>query len=370
MSQRKGYLMASQKIKFDRRSLLKGLGIGAAYMAAGRQVFAPKAAFASAKSHAPKENELFQKQADPATVAVLKGNDRREMIRGVLDKIKDDVVKSIGNKKILLKPNFVATNNLLCATHIDECRAILDFLKDNGYDQQITIGASPAGGGAMRGFQNYGYAALEKEYNVKLVDLDQTPSVYRFIMGRENSILPVRITSMFLDPDLYVISAAKMKTHDRALVTLSLKNVIMGAPANAGRDNNKQKMHQTQTQTPASILHFNLFQLATQGIYPDLGVVDGFEAMEGNGPINGTPIDAKIALASLDPLALDCVGAKMMLKNFDPMRIGYLQALGWAGMGQTDFSKIKLIGESLENCQYNFRPHEFMALCYGLNWSA
>ena len=358
--------MAGQQIKFNRRSLLKSLGIGAAYMAVGSQAFAPKSVYASARSHAPGENEMFQKQAQAATVAVQKGNDRREIVRGVLDKIKDDVVKSIGNKKILLKPNFVATNNPLCATHIDECRAILDFLKDNGYDQEITIGASPAGGGAMYGFQNYGYAALEKEYNVKLVDLDQTPAVYRFIMGRDNSILPIRVISMFLDPDLYVISAAKMKTHDRALVTLSLKNVIMGAPAVSRGDNSKQKMHQTQTQTPASILHFNLFQLATQGIYPDLGIVDGFEAMEGDGPIGGTPIDAKIALASLDPLALDCVGTRMMLKDFNPMRIAYLQALGWAGMGQTDFSKIKVVGESLENCQYNFKPHWFMAECYGL----
>ncbi len=358
--------MVSQKIKFNRRSLLKSLGIGAAYMAMGSQVFTPKTVYASAKSHAPSKNELFAKQAEPATVAVLKGNDRREIVRGVLDKLKDDIIKSIGNKKILLKPNFVVTNIPLCATHIDETRAILDFLKENGYDQQVTIGESPSGGGATRGFQFYGYTALEKEYNVKLVDLDSTPNVYRFIMGRENSILPVRIISMFLDPDVYVISAAKMKTHDRALTTLSLKNVIMGSPAVLGRDNNKQKMHQTQTETAASILHFNMFQLATQGIYPDLGVVDGFQSMEGDGPINGTPIDTKIALASLDPLALDCIGTKMMLKDFDPMRIRYLQALGWAGMGQTDLSKITVLGESLEKCQFNFKPHRQMAHAFQL----
>jgi hypothetical protein len=56
-----------------------------------------------------------------------------------------------------------------------------------------------------------------------------------------------------------------------------------------------------------------------------------------------------------------------MLKNFDPMNIGYLRALAEAGMGQADLSKITILGESLENCQYNFRPHDFMALCYGLS---
>lgn len=353
--------------KFDRRSLLKGLGIGAAYMAVGKQAFAPKAAYASARSTLPKQDELFLKQAGEATVSVKKGNDRREIVRAALDNIKDDIVKSIGNKKILLKPNFVVTNNPLCATHVDECRAILDFLKDNGYDQQITIGESPSGGTASRGYQSYGYTALEKEYNVKLIELNDTPSVPRFIMGRENSIVPIRVMSMFMDPELYVISAAKMKTHDRALTTLSLKNVIMAAPVITRTDNSKQKMHQTQTQTPSSILHFNLFQLASQGIYPDLGVVDAFESMEGDGPINGTPIDTKLAMASLDPLALDCVGTKMMLKDFNPFRIGYLEALAYAGMGQGDLSKIKVIGEKLEDCQFNFKPHNFMAQCYGLS---
>lgn len=361
--------MTDYNVKFDRRSILKGFGIGAAYMAMGSQVFAPKSAYASARSRLPGKDELFLEPAEPAKVAIKKGNDRREIVRAVLDNIKDDVVKSIGNKKILLKPNFVSTNRPLCATHIDETRAILDFLKDNGYDQQITIGASPAGGSAMRGFEYYGYTELEKEYNVTLVALDQTPTVPRFIMGRENSILPIRVISMFLDPNVYVISAAKMKTHDRAVTTLSLKNVLMGSPAIIDRDNSKQKMHQTQTQTPASILHFNLFQLATQGIYPDLGIIDGFESMEGDGPINGTPVDTKIALASLDPLALDCIGTKMMLKDFNPMRIGYFEALYYAGMGQADISKITLLGESLEDCQFNFRPHRFMAQCYGLDYS-
>ena len=369
MSKGKVCTMASDSNKFNRRSILKGFGIGAAYMAMGSQVFTPKSTYASARSNLPGKDELFEKMPGPATVAVKKGNDRREMIRAVLDNIKDDIVKSIGDKKILLKPNFVSTHQPLCASHVDECREILQFLKDNGYDQQITIGESPAGGRTMEGFEYYGYGDLEKEFNVKLVDLNETPTVPRFIMGRENSILPVRIISMFLDPDVYVISAAKMKTHDRAVTTLSLKNVIMGSPVIMRGENSKQKMHQTQIASPASILHFNLFQLATQGIYPDLGVVDGFESMEGDGPINGTPIDTKIALASLDPLALDCIGTKMMLKDFDPMWIGYLQALGWAGMGQTDLSKITVLGESLEDCQFNFKPHWFMAQSYGLEWS-
>ena len=74
----------------------------------------------------------------------------------------------------------------------------------------------------------------------------------------------------------------------------------------------------------------------------------------------------KIAMASLDPLAMDCLVTKMMLKGFDPLRIGYLRALGQVGMGQADVAKVNVIGESVENCQYDFRFHRRMAQAYGI----
>ena len=48
-------------------------------------------------------------------------------------------------------------------------------------------------------------------------------------------------------------------------------------------------------------------------------MIDGFRAMEGNGPCNGTPVDARLALASLDPLAMDTLATKLM--GFDPRQI-------------------------------------------------
>ena len=83
--------MTNYNVKFDRRSILKGFGIGAAYMAMGSQVFAPKSVYASARSRLPGKDELFLEPAEPAKVAIKKGNDRREIVRAVLDNIKDDI---------------------------------------------------------------------------------------------------------------------------------------------------------------------------------------------------------------------------------------------------------------------------------------
>jgi len=105
-----------------------------------------------------------------------------------------------------------------------------------------------------------------------------------------------------------------------------------------------------------------MFHLA-QEIYPDLGVIDGFVAMEGNGPASGTPVDARLALASLDPLAMDTLATKLM--GFDPTQIMYLAAFAEAGMGQGDLDKMQVLGTPPDQCQYHFKAHKRLLEPYG-----
>ena len=355
--------MTSNKNHLNRRDILKQFGAGTIGLIAGQKFLGPADSYAAPGSPLAPKGRLYQKEAPPAKVALIKGNDRREIVYQALKKIEDQILSSIGGKKILIKPNFVWCDIPLCATHVDAVRAILDFLTPH-YKQQIIIGESTA----MRkptteGFKNYGYLALEKEYNIKIVDLNENPSYeYRYVFGEGHKPLPVRIISAFLDPNTYIISAARMKTHDRVLVTLSLKNVLLGAPLNDYSKNDKWLLH-TGENIINNFCHFNMFHLA-QEIYPDLAVIDGFEAMEGNGPTHGTPVDSRVALASPDPLAADTVATKIM--GFDPDRILYLRAMNEAGMGQADLEKIDVIGTALDQCQYKFKPHEYMAKVYQL----
>jgi uncharacterized protein (DUF362 family) len=107
-----------------------------------------------------------------------------------------------------------------------------------------------------------------------------------------------------------------------------------------------------------------MFHLA-QEIYPDLGVIDGFVAMEGRGPVGGTPVDARLALASRDSLALDMLATKLM--GFDPNKIMYLTSLAEAGFGQGDLAKVNVLGTPVDQCQYHFKPHDRIAEAYGLS---
>ena len=357
--------MAGCNNHLNRRDLLKGICLttavatlgGKAFCLAGENTETGK----SAKTAKHPRIQLYKKVTEPAQVSLVKGNDRRDIIYQSLKMIEGEVLASIGNKKILLKPNMVVTNNPLSATHVDAIRAILDFLKPH-YKKQIIIGESVVWKRTFDGFKNYGYLPLEKEYNVKLVDLNQQPYQYRYVIDKDNRPLPLRIISTFLDPDVYIISAARMKTHDRVLVTLSLKNILLACPINDHKNNDKALVH-TGPRGVNSICHYNMFHLA-QEVYPDLAVIDGFVAMEGNGPISGTAFDSRVALASRDALAADIIATKVM--GFDPQRVGYLSAMAQAGMGQADFGKINILGTKLNQCLYHFKPERKMKQFYGL----
>lgn len=343
--------MMNHNGRISRRDLLKRMGIGAAALAMGNGTIEPvwSREPAGVSTGAKK---LFQPKTDISKVALIKGNDCRDNIVQALKKIEDDVLAAIGGKQIVIKPNFVSTDRELSATHVDAIRGILDVLAPH-CKKQIIVGESTASNrGTFDGFKNYGYTALEKEYNVKLVDLNQEPWEYRYVVGTENRPIPIRIISTYLDPNVYLVSAAKMKTHDRVVTTLSLKNVIIGAPVRDPDKNDKRLTHLPNRFAKDAILHYNMFHLA-QEIYPGLGVIDGFTAMEGNGPVGGTPVEARVALASTDPLALDVLTTKMM--GFDPTQIMYLSAMAEAGMGQGDLTKISVLGTPVEQCQYKFK---------------
>ncbi len=140
------------------------------------------------------------------------------------------------------------------------------------------------------------------------------------------------------------------------------KNVLLAAPVNDYKKSDKGLTHTQDKFKKNSVLHYNLFHLA-QRIWPDLSVIDGFEGMEGNGPVGGDPVDARIAIASTDALAADKVATKVM--GFDPEQILYMSAMAEAGMGQGDMSRINVLGNSIDHCQMKFKLSTNLVEAYG-----
>jgi uncharacterized protein (DUF362 family) len=293
--------------------------------------------------------------ARASRVSLAGGNDRADIAFKSLVPFKDEIAAAIGNKRVILKPNNVIINVPLCATNAENLEGILEFLKSIG-KTNVIIAESPAGGSVMDGFANYGYNRLAKKYNVKLVNLDaEKVEIVQCIDEKDFQPHAVRVAKIMMDPaNNFVISAAKLKTHDLVGITLSLKNVVIGAGikdtgaglANAGPGggrSDKRLMHGGGSHG----INYNIFTLSSV-LHPHLAVIDGYEGMEGTGPVHGTAISQKVCLASLDWLAADRVGAELM--GVDVNKIGYMSFCIKSGTrGQGDLSKIQIVGPPIKN---------------------
>lgn len=179
-----------------------------------------------------------------SVVSLVKGADRRQMVYDSLKPFKQEVADAIGKKQVVIKANAgtIIPQNAKYSTHADELRGILDFLKEI-HDRKIIIieGCAATYSDAFVAFENYGYMPLRKEYGVTLLDGNEQPSSRRYIRSALNVPQPINIINIFMDPNVYLISAARMKTHNAVVATYSLKNVVMGSPVCHWREKNNEK---------------------------------------------------------------------------------------------------------------------------------
>ena len=320
-------------------------------------------------------------------VALIQGNDRYDNVQQALDRISCELDLS-AKRHVLIKPNFVVTHKPLAATHVDGVRAVLDFVRAR-YDGPITIAEGPSVQPAAEGFRLHGYEPLVQSHGVTLADLNH---VYDWRLRT----LRLHLARSVVKSD-FRISVGPPKTHDIVIVTLSLKNMIMGTlisrfthatpSSNGSRLNvgaiskvlwrlvplwvrhlppaewltframstlepsDKMKMHQSYP-----IINLNLALLAPL-VVPHLSVIDGFEAMEGNGPSEGDPVPWRIALASTDALAADVIAAALM--GVDADEVGYLHYCKKMGLGVGDPDQIQIVGNTtMAGFARQFRPHD------------
>ena len=335
--------------KIDRRSFLKTTVIGGLAI----PYIGPLSSFTS--------SDKQQQQA--ASVAISTGDNRADLAFRALEPYSKQIKQAIGSRRVVLKPNNVSTEVPLCATHVDTLEGILEFLKSIRKLDNVVIAESAANAPTFEGFSNYGYYSLTSKYPVKMVDLDTEGSEVLYVFDEKDfRPHPVRFSRTLLSPDSYVVSVARMKTHNWAVATLSLKNIIFAAPlkdigfrlgpnSKAGTRSDKSTVHGSGYRG----INYNLYSLASK-LHPHLAVIDGFEGMEGNGPRHGTPVDHRVCVASTDWLAADRVAVELMGIDFG--KVGYLNYCAQAGLGMADLGKIEIVGESIGNHIRKYKLHD------------
>ena len=297
-----------------------------------------------------------------AKVSLIKGDSRRKNIADALVAIDDQIRPALKARKyVFIKLNGIeSADRLLGSSQPDALRGILDYLAPR-FKGPVVVGDSgdiPS----TQAVSKYGWDKVFAEYkalNPKFEVTNEEQSHYGLMYGidYDEHVIPIRLGARFVDPDAFIISAAVLKTHNMVVATMAVKNLVMGAPlAPALGNNNYADSEKRKFHVGIRSGNYNMF-LAIQRMVSNwgIGVVDGFEGMEGNGPMSGIPVGHRIALASTDLLAVDRVGLECM--GIDASWLGYLNYAYQTGLGQYDLSKIDVVGAKVADVQKKYRMH-------------
>jgi uncharacterized protein (DUF362 family) len=316
--------------------------------------------WARAQQASETRTETIRESSTRSKVSLVRGDGRRKNAHDALAAIDDEIRRKLGRKKyVLIKPNNVSTVNPLATTHADALRGILDYLAPR-FKGPVVIAESSAGD-TLEGYENFGYNKLVQEFRsqrVSLLDLNREAKYEALpLIDFDVHLVPVRLAARLLDPDAFVICSALTKSHNTVVVTLSVKNMVLGAPLRSAPGETPKWSDKRRYHTGIRFTHYNMLRTA-QRMQPHWGatLIDGFEGMEGNGPSAGTPVPHRIAIASTDYIAADRAAIETMGVN--PDWVGYLRYCDQVGLGNYDLAKIDVVGESINTVRRKYRLHD------------
>jgi len=245
--------------------------------------------------------------------------------------------------KIIIKPNLCAGSLMGpesgCVTNPDILILLVETIKGLNGDIFISIVESASIGRvfATDKFRFQKYTELFKHYErVECVDLSASKvAVYPCarLFFKDGIVLP----KIFNDADFF-ISLGKMKTHINTVITGCLKNQFGCLP-----ERKKDVYHPYLKKVIADI---------NSAIPPDVCILEGVPAMEGNGPVFGNTKNIDVILISKDAVAIDSIASKIM--GFKPEKISHIVIAGKIGLGTYLEKNIQINGVPVEHLKTKF----------------
>lgn len=240
-------------------------------------------------------------------------------------------------RRLLVKVNLTHRGNRFegIATDPIVVEAIHNALSDR-FEEMIIAESDATSLDAVGAARSSGLLLTCERLGLEFVNLSKEKDRVRLKVPKPHRVSEFELPRVVLESE--VISAAKMKTHSDATVTLSIKNLFGLLP-----ERFKAKYHIFGI----SQVLADLFQV----IKPTLSIVEGFSAMEGAGPIGGNVIAMNTVVSASDALAADWVTARIM--GFDPSRIYHLAES--AKMIPDSIEGMTILGEPLESVHREFK---------------
>ncbi len=269
-------------------------------------------------------------------VALVKGERGVEPVFKALDLVDYKSALS-GFSRVLIKVNFITTMTWDTGATTDPIvvEALIQRLK--ALQVEVLVVESDASmTNADKAFEATGMAALCEKYGIGHLNLRHVEDKLKIKIPGGDALKDINVPRIITESA--IISAAKMKTHMATKVTLGMKNMFGLLP-----DKFKFKYHALGISKV--VVDINTV------LKPHLTVIDGFVAMEGKGPTDGTPVKMDLIVAGRDPVATDATCARVM--GFDPHSISHIRSAAQKGIGEID--NIEVVGNKLEEVTRPFK---------------
>jgi uncharacterized protein (DUF362 family) len=263
--------------------------------------------------------------------------------------------------KVVIKPNVTSGEHFAdpdsgITTHPAFVGGMVEYLRDHGARRGgVYIVEDPRDSDDLnpRHWQGTGYLEVAAETGAKL----RCPISYSCVKKAVPHPLvhPIRnVSRLAVAPDAVLVNVPKMKTHNLAIVSLCLKN-LMGLDdvwdrhycSQAWKELPAERVHDDRPKNEwmDEALHERwqeglarrLADLA-QVIRPALNLVEGVVGRDGTGFRRGRNHPLGLVVAGINMVAVDSVTSYLM--GFDPQRLVYLRIAADAGLGCNDLSRL------------------------------
>jgi uncharacterized protein (DUF362 family) len=265
---------------------------------------------AGISAHPPRHSVSYRKPQ--SRVAILEADEYSSKLDDLIFQGLQLFRLNLTGKSVLLKPNFVEdlpgpvnTNPALVGA------AARSFLRFGA--ARVVVGEGPGNQrDTERILQASGLAAQLRDAGVQFVDLNRDELHRVKLKASYSGLEELWLPRTVLAAD-FIVSMPKVKTHHWAGVTLSLKNMFGIVPG-------------MKYGWPKNLLHWHgihecILDLCAT-VPPHFVIADGIVAMEGNGPLQGTPRQLNNIVVADDPVAADATCARLM--GFDPNQVRHI----------------------------------------------
>ena len=210
-----------------------------------------------------------------------------------------------GQRRVLIKPNLVNASPPPVTLPVAAAEALVVAVR-RLCDAEVVIGEGTGDAGRETDeiFRIHGYDRLAERLDVPLVDLNHAP-----LLRLENPAC--RVFPEFMMPEIvmdsFLVSAAVLKAHSLAEVTLSMKNMLGCAPPAYYQQGGHWKKSAFHARMHEATLEMNRYRT------PDLAFIDasvGLAEYHLGGPACDPP--PRRILVGRDPVAVDAAGCALL----------------------------------------------------------